>query len=633
MSVQFGMWNWDGRPTDREHLEKVKTMLAPYGPDGWGSYGNGNIGILSFVFHTTKESQHETQPHCTTSGAVIACDGRLDNREYLISRLRGVLTGDSTDLSLVAAAYETWGLECFAELIGDWAISIWNPNDRSLILAKDPIGTRHLYYRLDENQATWSSLLDPLLLCSRKTFQLQEEYLAGWLAHFPACHLTPYVGIHAVPPCSFVMVQPDRRFVRQYWDFDPTKRIRYPREAEYEDHFRDVLAQAVRRRLRSHMPILAELSGGMDSSAIVCVADKLLRQEGTATPRLDTISYYDESEPNWNESPYFKKVEEQRGQTGCHIRVDSAESFGFETANGRFASTPASIGRHTDLTRKFAFCLNSRQSRVVLSGLGGDEVTGGVPTPVPELADYIAACQLKALVRQLKAWALQQRKPWLHLLFEAVRGFLPLTSAGMPSHRQPPRWLKDGFVERNRPASIGYERRLRVFGPRPSFQENLLALDQLRRQLGCSCLSLEPLHERRYPFLDRDLLEFLFSIPREQLVRPGHRRSLMRRALAGIVPDEVLTRKRKASVTRAPVQSMMRELPALTKMLEHSVAASLGIVNPAILTETLPRACRGEDIPMIPVFRALTLELWLRNIKEHSVCDEICHGSVGSAAA
>ena len=93
-----------------------------------------------------------------------------------------------------AAAYEKWGTNCFAKLIGDWALSIWNPLGRSLILAKDPIGTRHLYYSIDNGQVTWSTILDPLVSLPTENLHICEEYIAGCFSHFPAAHLTPYVG-------------------------------------------------------------------------------------------------------------------------------------------------------------------------------------------------------------------------------------------------------------------------------------------------------------------------------------------------------------------------------------------------------------------------------------------------------
>src|SRR5437667_2806106 len=124
MSVQFGRWNFDGKPVDRDYLEKAKASIAPYGPDDSGFYSKGSISILYHAFHTTKESRRETQPHVTDSG-VVTWDGRLDNRAELIRQLRNVLTISSTDVSIVAAAYEEWGTDCFAKLIGDWALSIW----------------------------------------------------------------------------------------------------------------------------------------------------------------------------------------------------------------------------------------------------------------------------------------------------------------------------------------------------------------------------------------------------------------------------------------------------------------------------------------------------------------------------
>src|ERR1700731_101836 len=196
MSVQYGRWNFEGQPPASDYIEKVRAALAPYGPDSNESCSKGGVKILYRAFHTTKESRREKQPHISSSGAVITWDGRLDNRSELNEELRDVLPTDSTDVTIVAAAYERWGADCFAKLIGDWALSIWNAGNRSLILAKDPIGTRHLYYSVDNNQVTWSTILDPLVRFAGKTVALNEEYIAGWLSLFPATHLSPFVGIH-----------------------------------------------------------------------------------------------------------------------------------------------------------------------------------------------------------------------------------------------------------------------------------------------------------------------------------------------------------------------------------------------------------------------------------------------------
>ncbi len=613
MSVHFGRWNFDGKPVDRDYLEKVNALTAPYGPDGGRSYSKGNVSILYHAFHTTKESSRETQPHVLASGAVITWDGRLDNRAELIRQLRSVLTISSTDVSIVVAAYEEWGTDCFAKLIGDWALSIWNPTRRSLILAKDPIGTRHLYYSLDKDQVTWSTILDPLVLLAGKTFSLNEEYIAGWFSFFPAAHLTPYVGISSVPPSSSVLISAGKQMVSKYWDFDPGKRIRYRTDGEYEEHFRAVFAEAVRRRLCSDGPILAELSGGMDSSSIVCMADTILARGSAETPRLDTVSYFNGSEPNWNERPYFNKVEEKRGRTGHHIDAGSQESFKLEFDSDRFVATPGSGGRENKASHQFAACITSQGNRVVLSGIGGDEVTGGVPTPTPELADLLARARIGALAHELKAWALNKRVPWFYLLFETARGFFPPSLVGVPKHKRPAHWLNRDFINRNRVSLQGYENRLKLFGPLPSFQENLSTLSALQRQLACDVLPLEPPYEKRYPFLDRSLLEFLFAIPREQLVRPGQRRSLIRRSLLGIVPVEIL------DFARMPLAAISIEWASLVQMNRHMTTCSLGIVESENFAYALQKARCGQEVPIVTIMRTIAIELWLRRLGDQAV--------------
>src|SRR5262249_16338006 len=417
---------------------------------------------------TTKESRRETQPYLLPSGAVLTWDGRLDNRTEIIRLLSDVVTAASTDVAIVAAAYEVWGTECFEKLIGDWALSIWDGRSRSLIMGKDRSGTRHFFYSFDNEQVTWCTVLDPLVLFAGKTFELCEEYIAGWFSFFPAAHLTPYVGIHAVPPSSSVVIRPGKCTVSKYWDFDPGKKILYAADGEYEEHFRAVFGEAVRRRLRSDSPILAELSGGMDSSSIVCMADTIIAHGAAETPRLDTVSYYDDSEPNWNERPYFTKVEEKRGRVGTHIDVGKQEAFKLDFDSDYFAATPGSgNGRPSEVSRQFAACMASQGNRVVLSGIGADEVMGGVPTPMLEIEDLIARAKFRQLAHQLKVWALNKRRPWLYLFLEAARGFFPPDLVGVSKQRRPAPWLTPGFIERNRAALHGYETRVKIFGPLP----------------------------------------------------------------------------------------------------------------------------------------------------------------------
>jgi asparagine synthase (glutamine-hydrolysing) len=617
MSIQFGRWNFEGQPPAPDYIEKVNATLASCGPDSNESYSKGGVRVLYRAFHTTRESHWETQPHISPSGDVITWDGRLDNRTKLIGEIRDSLTISSTDIAIVVAAYEKWGTACFAKLIGDWALSVWSPKNCWLILAKDPIGTRHLYYSIDKTQVTWSTLLDPIILFAGKTFALNEEYIAGWFSYFPAAHLTPYVGIRAVQPSSFIILGPGKHSVSKYWDFNPDKRIRHGTDAEYEEHFRTVFGKAVQRRLRSDSPVLAELSGGMDSSSIVCVADRIIASGEAETPRLDTISWYDDEYPALDERPYFSKIEERRGRTGYHIDLNSLKAIDSRQPfdSSCFAPTPIPRSWREDFSKNYAQHMSSQGHFVTLSGIGGDDFTGGgVPTPRPELQNLIARAQFLRLAHQLNTWAVKMRKHRLPLLWEAIRGFVPPALAAAPADTLMAAWFHPGFVHRNKAALCGYPYRMKLFGSLPSFQDNLRTLDKWRAVLGCVAPHPKLLREVRYPYLDRDFLEFMCAIPREQIVGVGRRRYLMRRALVGIVPDELLNRRDKAFVPPDPKKDSSNEWAGLMGAGQQIVSNRFGIIDSDRFWEAIERPQRNDDVSVRILMRTLMLESWLRHL-------------------
>lgn len=618
MSVQFGRWKFDGEAASPEYLAKVRAMLSPYGPDGQGSYSDGGVDILYHAFHTTCESRSETQPHVCANGVVITWDGRLDNRDQLIGMLDGAASTRSTDVFIISAAFERWGTGCISKLIGDWALSVWYPKDRELILAKDPIGTRHLYYTIEDDRVTWCTILEPLVEFARKALTLDEEYVAGALSFLPAVERTPFVDIRSVPAACTVRINPTRISTATYWRFDPLKKIRYRTDAEYEEHFRTVFGQSVRRRLRSDAPVLAELSGGMDSSSIVCMADALGGPGSPNMPRLDTISYFNDSEPDWNERPYFTKVEQGRQHTGCHIAATGSESLFPEYEQGAAPLTPWAAWKRTPMTVAFTRYLNSRRIHVVLSGIGGDEVLGGIPAPEPELGDLLLRVHILAFGRQIMRWALTRRQPVWLLLARTLSPFLRCRGFRASRNKRLPTWIDPSFAKRQYAALTGYEKRLKLTGPIPSLQENLTALDGLRRQVHCLALPSNPCYEKRYPYLDRELLEFIYSVPRSQIVRPGQRRSLMRRSLAGIVPDQVLNRRRKAVVSRGPRAAIASQWKLVQQITEDMAIAACKYVERDSFRAAMSAAQQDASAPIVRLQQALVVEMWLRSLSRCS---------------
>ena len=182
-------------------------------------------------------------------------------------------------------------------------------------------------------------------------------------------------------------------------------------------------------------------------------------------------------------------------------------------------------------------------------------------------------------------------------------------------HNSSPSLVSPRLHRRNRAAFRGYFSRIKLLGPLPSFQSHIDNLSTTRRFLANWILQSEPLREVRFPYYDRDLLEFMYAIPREQIVRVGQRRSLMKRALVGIIPDEILNRKKREVVSQESPKSSPKEPPELPDIGRTPISSgAIGIVDPGQFAEALQKARCNEDVPIGSLKRTLTLESWLRHL-------------------
>ncbi len=632
MSVQAGIWNFDGRPIDRKVLADFSESMKHQGPDGESCFVNGSVALLYRPFHITTESRREKQPYASRRGFVLTWDGRLDNRGQLIAELKSDLDPEPTDVAIVAAAFDRWESDCFRRIIGDWAASIWKPEARELLFAIDYMAIRHIFYYLKQSRIWWATDLAPLVLLSGDQFHIDDDYIAGYFAHDPEADLTPYREIREVPPGQLVRICNGKAFVERYWRFSPKSRIRYKTDAEYEEHFRHVLRQSVHRRLRSDSPILAELSGGLDSSSIVCVADDILAKEGAQAPRLDTLSYYDRTEPHGDDWIYFQKIEHKRGRTGTRIDASilgtapaSLEYTEFDPLPGYLAS-----GRHLEAER--AAVIRNGGYRAVLSGLGGDEFLGGIPNPTAHLADLIVQFKFGTLAQQLMAWSLVKRRPWSHLLLQASMDLLPpsLAQYFVKQAKVEP-WIEKNFAKRRKIAIrlLDVNEHFGLWLPtRRAYIGGVLLMASKLSKWKSSPLAME---ESRYPYLDQNLIEFILSIPAGQLLRPGERRSLMRRSLAGLVPPEILSRRTKQFGARTPVVALEKNWDELHKAFDSPLSSNLGYVNPACFLEQVRAARNGKEIHTIRMLRTISLELWLRDLASRRLMDKLTHSPTRAA--
>jgi asparagine synthase (glutamine-hydrolysing) len=620
MSIQAGIWNFDGRPIDRKLLADISDSLKHHGPDGESCHVDGSVALLYRPFHTTADSLRERQPYVSHRGFILTWDGRLDNRNELIPELRSELDANPTDVAVIAAAFDHWETDCFRYIVGDWAVSIWKPEQREVLFAADYMGVRHIFYYLNNDRIWWSTDLSPLVLLSGDKFHIDDNYVAGYLAHAPDAHLTPYIEISEVPPGQFVRVRNGRASVDRFWRFSPRSRIRYKTDTEYEEHFRHLFRQSVKRRLRSDSPILAELSGGLDSSSIVCMADDVLAVEGAETPRLDTLSYYDMTEPNGDDFAHFPMIEQKRGRVGMHIDASRIAASPSSLKCEDFCPLPGVLGLGQKLGAERADVVRGGGYRATLSGIGGDEFMGGIPNPGAQLGDLILQFKFTKLTKQLIAWSLVKRQPWLQLLWQAAIDVLPSPLGQyFAKESKLETWIRKDFAKRTRLAirQSDIDEHFGLWLPtRRSYIAGVLVMANNLAKLAAPPHALE---ETRYPFLDQTLIEFILSIPASQLLRPGERRSLMRRALAGIVLQEILCRRTKQLGARTPVLALEKCWDELQDVYQMSLSSRLGYIHDERLLKTLWDARAGKSTSIARVLWTISLEYWLRDLAARGI--------------
>lgn len=615
MSAIGGVYNFEGANVDESVLTALDQRLASRGPDCGGRYTAGPVGMVYRAFNTNCESRLESQPFVSRYGHVLCWDGRLDNREELASFLSPQIPENLTDASVVMAAYVQWGIDFLSEMIGDFALSLWDPLSKSLILAVDIIGPRSLYFHANEDRIIWSSDLGSVLELAGIPLKINDDYVADFLAGLPEPGQTPYSNIRAVPPAHAVIVNPRGIRSTRFWTIEPSHTLHYASDAEYEDHFRELFREAVRCRLRVAGTVWAELSGGMDSSAIVCMANDLIKSGAAACDAIETVSRVFDRAPRSDERRYICPVEQKIGKPGLHLNEVDYPILD-QWPNEYVPTLPSYAANVIAYYSALSKGMRATGSRVLLSGLGGGEVLLGDGNPFAELADLLVAGKLLELHRRLGVWRTSFGKPYFQFLWRQVVVPLLPRKLQIASNRHIDRVLKffnPEFCKR-------MDLRSRMFGPTDLFgfqspggrYQSISFLYALRQIAAGFWQEVCPV-EFSYPFTHRPLVEFLLAIPIEQKARPGENKSIVRRALRGLLPTELTNRKeRRITIWPAATQAVVRERSNICQVFKNARTAALGYIN----SEAVLAACNDSEIPDPYVISLVPFEHWLRTIEK-----------------
>lgn len=666
MSGIAGIVSLTGAVVSASDIVTMLETLAHRGPDGSQSWVRGSAGMGHRMLWTTPESLLETLPLVNpASQQVLTADARIDNREILLEEL--ALSDRPLekipDSEFILAAYQKWGTDCSQHLLGAFAFAIWDGTQQSLFCARDHLGVKPFYYAHQPQQAfRFASEIKALLALPQVPQDLNEVRLGDYLAlMMNDQHLTSYQAVLRLPPAHNLLLTPSDLKIWSYWSLDPDYELTLDSDEAYAEQFRQLFTEAVRCRLRSAVPLGSHLSGGLDSSAITCVARELL-QDSQDTP-LQTFSNIFDNVTDCDERPYIQAVLNQGGLTPHYVHADQFGPLQDAAAIWQYEEE-ALLGPSHSYPWHLNKAAQQAGVRVVLDGLDGDTTISHGFARLNELAQqgkWTVFCDeaeglagnfgssTQSIFKQygypvLKQWGATGRWPaliWaIHILhsrwgFSRKRlwmtcGFKPWV-AQLKRHRQedkPQRESPQTYPALVNPAfatRIALEQRLQDCD-QPAHAFSTAREDHWRALThGILSFVLEQLDrcaaayslEMRHPFMDKRLIEFCLALPAEQKLSQGWSRMILRRGLAGILPQEVQWRGGKADMTANFLHGLLvRDRPQLDAIMQNQLEPLKPYINLENVSAAYQRMISdqtSQNKDHMVVWRTAILALWLQH--------------------
>lgn len=570
MSGICALLRLDGGLAERATLAPVLGRLATRGPDGAGIVADGPAALGHALLATTPEALIEAMPlrHGPT-GCLVTADARLDNRDELIAALgldpAGRVIGDG---ELIAAAYGKWGLDCPGRLLGDFAFVVWDPRCQRLFAARDKAGMRQLiYHHAPGHLFACATDADALIANPQVPRRLNEGRIADYVEQLEAIDYvsTFYLDVLRLPPAHALVVEGGNLRQWRYWELAPTGPIlRLGSDAEYEAAFLDVFTKAVRARLRSPEPVGSMLSGGMDSGSVTAIAARLLQQAGA--PPLATFSGLGD-DPACAESACVRDSAATIPHIAPHlIAVADAGSFGQDIR--RLTETQSDpFDNHMALIRAIYLAARRSGIKVMLDGVSGDSTLGTGNM----IAYHLRRGEVLTAVNDARA----QERIWgaeASATTALRRAAWRVAAPAWLQQRRRDRWERlqhaqaaaESLVDPDLAARVDMPARRRAAALHVALGDGCDPAAHARHMLHpyvivgrerydrvAGAIGIEP----RDPFLDVRLLEFCLTLPPEQIHARGWAKMILRRAMAGMLPDSVRWKRGRDHVGWRFVQS------------------------------------------------------------------------------
>ncbi len=551
MSAIAGIVWFNGAAAEGESARRMTAAMASRGPDGQQAWSRGAAALGHCMLRTTPESLVERQPLANEDGSIVlVLDGRVDDRASLRRDLdaRGVVLRDVSDAELVLRAYEVWGEECADRIIGEFAFVIWDAVRRKLFGARDAAGTRHFYYHRGAGYFAFASEIRGLLALGTIEARLNERRLLECLVvEFDRDDEvgTLYDGIERLPAGHAMRVSDAGMRTWRYWNPANLSEEKYASLDECAEAYLAQLRVAVDCRLRSIGPVGAMLSGGLDSSSLVGLIRKEFRHR-LSSP-LQTFSLVRADRENCPDAAHIERMLAEGWVVPTILDSNVAAERWRE-----HVERIEGLNEPWALTQGFTDGLMYEAAagagcRVLLDGMANDlyfyavgRSLGWQGERLRRLPEVLAASWRHGMEKPLRqlAWraAVEAAPRWARTGYAAIRDRYSMPWSDFALLRR--------HVGRSLLASSRARRKSRFTEPSALGDRALHARDFTTGLLSFAHevngqIALSQGVEPRSPYSDRRMIEFAIRMPLEAKLCTRWYKHLSRRAMAGILPEEV----------------------------------------------------------------------------------------------
>lgn len=607
MCAICGMIKMEGvSECDRELVIQMRDMMIHRGPDDAGLYSDLNIALGHRRLSILDLSPAGHQPMEYLDRYVIAFNGEIYNYIELRRELseKGYFFQTKTDTEVIMAAYDMYGYSCFERFNGMWALALWDKREKKLVLSRDRFGVKPLYYHLDGEKLIFASEIKALLedetIERRANSNIVYDYLTqGLMDHTDE---TFFEDIYRFPQASYAIV--DKKLsleFHEYWSMDFCEETGNGLTNESVCKFRNLFGQSVKLRLRSDVPVGSCLSGGLDSSAIVCCIDDIRKKEQREDTAQFTFSYRADD----------KKIDEFEYMQAVIDETDVKAEFVTPKASELFEDLDSLIYHQdepfttTGMYAGYRVYKKARECnvKVLLDGQGADELLCGYRK---SRLYYIGMLKkerkygrlLKELILSISQF--QSSKSIRSMMKSDFNKILRIIRKDKKRSNISEQYYNKEFLN----SVNGYD-----YDRRDNFQYNdvyKISLPALLRFTDRNSMAFSV--ESRLPFLDYEFAEYCASLPISQKLTNGYSKAIMRTALK--MPEKIRRRKDKIGFATPEDIWLQKEASKIRKIMEYKGFRAGRFVNQEKILDNWDAIINHNAIPYF--FRVVCLERWMQ---------------------